>query len=109
MEAEATRQAAVIKELNSIDVTKLSDKGLQNVEDQLRTGLASNALNMDQVKAILDKVKEVSIEMNKRNPGPRTPAEEEFFKAANKTAKSIEADKKLAKNKGLRVIEGDKE
>lgn len=106
LEAQAAREASAIQELKSIDVSKLSDEGLSNVENQLRMGLASKNLSNDQISAIFDKIKEVSIELGRRTP--LTPAEQVMRDSNLKTLQSLERDKKLAKNKGLEVIDGGK-
>lgn len=84
----------------------LIDEGLANVENQLRTGLASKSLNNDQISAIFDKIKEVSIELGRRTP--LTPARQVMRDSNLKTLQSLERDKKLIKNKGLEVIDGGK-
>lgn len=104
VEAQATRDAAVLKELKSVDVSKLSDEGLDNVGNQLRTSLSQSNLSKDQLTAIFDKIKEVSIEQGRRNP--LSPADETARNSALKTADRMDAEAKLAKNKGLTVIEG---
>jgi len=107
MAAQSAREASVVKELQSIDVSKLSDEGLQAVEDQLRTSLSIKSLSGDQLNVIFNKIKEISNETYRRSP---LSAEDEMFRLnAQKTADAMDAEAKLKKNKGLRIIEGDKE